>query len=211
VPVCQSTISNSSAYYIASNDTCVNILSDKLSNNSVQPIGNVTIGVADQGLVMRLKESPILIKIVCNPLEQSPIYKITNSTIEIQLASGCGNQNYMAMATEQNRYKFSVLMLGIGVALLMVMGCEWSVLIGILAFISGFGLVWYLFMKFINFSLETTSVVVISLVAIGAGALLSYFCQTSELISLGVPGFAFGVLLTQYNLVIFHILLDQVI
>jgi hypothetical protein len=210
VQECQSKVSGTWAYFVAADGNCYNVVSSDREQNSIAPIGNRTLGAQDKGISMQAKDSPFVVKVVCNSEQKIPAYRIANYTIIIESEKGCGKVNYLAKTTEENRYKFSLFLLGIGVVLLMVFGCEWNMLIGSLAFISGFGLVWFLFVRFIEFSMGTASVILISVLAAVAGGILAYFCLESELLSLGAPGFAFGVMLTQYTMLIFQITLDQV-
>lgn len=210
VQECQSKVSGTRAYFVASDGNCYNVVSNDRDQNTIAPIGNITLGVQDRGLSMQAKDSPFVVKIVCSPDQTVPIFRIANYTVVVESDKGCGKINYLAKITEENRYKFSLFLLGTGIVLLMVLGCEWNFLIGSLAFISGFGLVWFLFVRFIEFSMGTASVILISVLAAVAGGFLAYFCLESELLSLGAPGFAFGVMLTQYTLVILQIAMDEV-
>jgi len=210
VQECHSKVAGTRAYYVASDGNCYNVVSSDRDKNTIVPIGNITLGAQVRGLSMQAKDSPFIVKIVCNSDKKEPIFRVSNYTVIVESDKGCGKVNYLAKTTEENRYKFSLLLLGVGVVLLMVLGCEWNLLIGSLAFISGFSLVWFLVLRFIEFSMTTASVILISVLAAVAGGFLAYFCLESELLSLGAPGFVFGVMLTQYTLVIFQIAIDEV-
>lgn len=162
------------------------------------------------GFSMGRKDSSFTIDIVCNENADSPIFTLLSSGLKIESRNSCGMVNEAARLFDSHRFLLPLLMMVFGVLLIFIGGYKWEFLMGLIGFLAGFLGIYVMFWAAIEYKQETSSYVIIFIIAFITGCLLGYLCNEYAMISYVLIGLATGLFGSQYLLTIFEFSGDRV-
>lgn len=156
------------------------------------------------GLKMRNDKVGFEIDIKCNSEIATPSYNLDGSTLTIQSKDSCGDINEAARVFSEHKYILCLIGMVIGLVLMLFGGYKWDLLLGFVGFIVGFAFIFFVFWSFVDYKKETSSYIIIAVIALMVGILLAYLCKQFVILSYLLIGFATGFFLSKYLLTIFH-------
>lgn len=156
------------------------------------------------GLKMKNDKVDFEIDIKCNSEIATPSYKLEGSVLTIQSKSSCGFVNEAARVFSEHKYILCLVLMFIGAILMLFGGYKWDVLLGFVGFILGFGFIFFVFWSFVDYKKETSSYVIISVIAVMVGILLAYLCKQFVILSYLLIGFSTGFFLSKYLLTVLN-------
>jgi len=208
---CQASVASSSVYFAAKEeDLCVSLISHKVADNEYQLLDPTDINTKAQGLTIHTKEGQNFSVILhCKADATVPVFTVDIKGLRIESSDACAYVNEPAKILFTHKYILSSLMVILGSLLVLIGGYKWNLIVGVFGFFTGVGSIFFIFWAFVDFTPETTSYVIIAVLAITVGILLAYVCTTIITVSYAALGFVGGYFLSKYLTLIFQLLLDQ--
>lgn len=192
--------------FVADNsDDCVSLISSAINENEY------TLLDKNKPLEGFKINKNIEVDIKCNPDAKEPTFNPLPTRIEIQSRDSCGEYNEAARVFATHKYLLCLILIVIGLILLTIGGYKWDALMGFVGFIVGFGLMFFIFWSFVEYKEESTSYIIIVIIATTVGILAAYLCRTFVLLSYLLMGFAAGFFLSKYLLTTFQFVGEKVI
>lgn len=155
------------------------------------------------GLKMKGKNGIFELDIKCNADTAEPTYEVTSSGLTIQSKDSCGTVNEAARVFTEHKYILCLIFIFIGIMLTLFGGYKWDLFLGFAGFLIGFSFIFFVFWSFVDYKKETSSYIIILVIAVMVGILLAYLCKTFVFLSYVLAGFAAGFFLSKYLLTTF--------
>jgi len=211
VDKCQASFTSSSVYFVSkSGDRCVNLVSHKVADNEFVFLDPTDLKTKSQGFTIHTKGGPaFVVTLHCNSEAGVPTFDIDTKGLRIESSDACAYVNEPAKILFTHKYILSSLMVILGSVLVLVGGYKWDLIVGVFGFFTGVGTIFFIFWAFVDFTPETTSYVIITIMAITVGILLAFVCTTIISVSYAALGFVGGYFLSKYLVLIFQLLLEQ--
>ena len=156
-----------------------------------------------EGLKMKGKDGQFEVDIKCNSEAAEPLYNTTANGLAIESKDSCGSINEAARVFTEHKYILCLILMFVGVLLLLFGGYKWDLFLGFAGFLIGFSFIFFVFWSFVDYKKETSSYVIIIVIAVMVGILLAYLCKTFVFLSYVLAGFAAGFFLSKYLLTTF--------
>jgi hypothetical protein len=212
VEACQKEFSSSSVYFVSdAGDKCENLMSHKITDNEIAYLDPKDEKTKMQGLVLKTKSiSPTFtVTFHCDSNSTVPTFDYKPNGIRIESSDACAYVNEPAKILFTHKYILSGLSIILGAILVFAGGYKWNIIVGVFGFFTGMGSIFFIFWAFVNFTPETTSYVIITVLGVTVGILLAFVCTTIISVSYAALGFVGGFFLSKYLILIFQLILDQ--
>lgn len=188
-------------------DFCIPLISTAIGGNDYTLISE---DHPLDGFMIHKKQSNFEVDIKCNHDITEPSFIRTKLGLEIQSRDSCGKFNEAAKVFASHKYLLCFILMAVGTVFLTIGGYKWDDLLGFMGFFAGFGFMFLIFWGFVGYKEESTSYVIIFVIAIIVGILSAYLCKTFALLSYILMGFTAGFFLSKYLLTTFQYSGDKV-
>ena len=131
------------------------------------------------------------------------MFNLDGPEMRIESRDGCARLDEAARIFDRHYILMPLLIIVFGIILLVIGGYKWEFLISYIGFLVGFCGMYFIFWNFVEYKEETTSYIIIFIVAVVIGLLLGYLCKEFVNLSFFLMGFATGFFLAEYLLSIF--------
>lgn len=213
LPDCGENFASSSAYLFTAKKECFNLISVDRTNNDYKLIEDPELPEDPKvnGFFILSKTSSFIVRLQCQEDQIKPSFNFEGTTLVIKSADSCGSEDILGKFIATNRYAFSAIVICFGLILLIFGGNKWDLILGISGFFLGLSFVFFFFYVVVDFKYNTTSFMVIIILALVIGSLVSYLSYHSTTISYIGLGFPSGYFLAKVFLTVLKITLADVV
>ncbi len=181
-------------------NSCVSLLDSPIEKSEFK-LANMKKPL--DGFVVKKEGVNFEVRFRCNQEVEKAVFDLSGPILRIESKDSCARLDEAARIFDNHYILLPLLIIIFGVVLLFIGGYKWEFLISYIGFLVGFCGMYFIFWNFVEYKEETTSYIIIFIVAIVIGLLLGYLCNEVVKLSFFLVGFATGFFLSEYILSIF--------
>lgn len=156
-----------------------------------------------EGFIMKTDRINFDVNFRCNQEVENAVFNLSGSTLRVESKDSCARLDEAARIFDNHYILLPLLIMIFGIILLFIGGYKWEYLISYIGFLVGFCGMYFIFWNFVEYKEQTTSYIIVFIVAIVIGLLLGYLCKEFVKLSFFLMGFTTGFFLAEYLLSIF--------